>query len=122
MIPLNNLIYTYTHLTWSCFLIPTCVIYMSKLLSFSYSRDHFKTIMIPPEINDLIYFFGEKKEVKQLFWVIDVKQTTASVVYSFFSNVCNYPLSLYSLILFFFLSWKYLKPLENNPKKILFAE
>lgn len=38
------------------------------------------------------------------------------VVYSCFFNVCNYPLSLYPLILFFFLSWKYLKPLENNPK------
>lgn len=70
--------------------------------------------MISPEINYLIYFL--KKELKELFWVIGVQEATASVVYSFFSYVCNYPLSLYPLILFFFLSWKYIKPLENNPK------
>lgn len=45
--------------------------------------------MIPPEINYLLYFL--KKEVKQFFWVIDVRQATALVVYTFFLQCMQLP-------------------------------
>jgi hypothetical protein len=49
-----------------------CVVYTHKL-SLSNNRDNFKALITPPEINYLIYFLKKKKEVKYVFWVIDVR-------------------------------------------------
>lgn len=58
------------NLVWFFYLL--CVVYIYKL-SFLNNRDNFKVLIIFFEINYLIYFLKKKKEVKYVFWVIDVR-------------------------------------------------
>lgn len=58
------------NLVWFFYLL--CVVYIYKL-SFSNNRDNFKVLITFFEINYLIYFLKKKKEVKYVFWVIDVR-------------------------------------------------
>lgn len=92
-----------------------CVVYTHKL-SLSNNRDNFKALITPPEINYLIYFLKKKRSKVCLLGNWCEVSYRVGCIFIFFSNVCNYTLSLHPLILFFFLSCKYLKPLEHNPK------